>query len=298
MLPSLSICSSQSIPSDPALSFVISHLGAHTEVAAQQQQPTALTPGSSGGSGALELRSEARVWEVQWQELKLQRLLGRGSFGSVYLAEWNQVPVAVKMLGGKGERGRQDCMESMRGCNGGGQHDWTLPHTRPAVIDSSVCLACTFYRRLWPRPGPWPAGAARLATARAAGRGSGNEPHAPPQVSGSCGRVSEQVARQSAVTSAGMHGLTDFYCFPASCSIVQFMGLVVVPPAIITGMWECSSAPCSVAVLVALQYRLWGSDYSLTHRLLVPFVPQNTAAGAACTTAWRLPASRQQPLTC
>ena len=106
MLPSLSICSSQSIPSDPALSFVISHLGAHTEVAAQQQQPTALTPGSSGGSGALELRSEARVWEVQWQELKLQRLLGRGSFGSVYLAEWNQVPVAVKMLGGKGERAR------------------------------------------------------------------------------------------------------------------------------------------------------------------------------------------------
>ena len=145
VLPPLFICSSQSIPSDPALSFVTSQLGAPTEVAAQQQQqPTALTPGSSGGSGALELRSEARVWEVQWQELKLQRLLGRGSFGSVYLAEWNQVPVAVKMLGGKGERGRKDCMESTHGCNGGGQHDWRLPHTRPAVFDSHVCLCLCF----------------------------------------------------------------------------------------------------------------------------------------------------------
>ena len=48
-----------------------------------------------------------------------------------------------------------------------------------------------------------------------------------------------RVAQQSAVTSASMRGLTDLHCFPACCSIVQFMGLVAVPPAIITGGWVC-----------------------------------------------------------
>lgn len=72
---------------------------------ASQQPPvaTASGPSSGGGSGGLELRTDARLWEVQWEELTIQRCIGRGSFGSVYLAEWNQVPVAVKVLIGKGE---------------------------------------------------------------------------------------------------------------------------------------------------------------------------------------------------
>jgi serine/threonine protein kinase len=35
---------------------------------------------------------------VQWPELTLLYLLGHGSFGFVYLAEWNQTRVAVKVL--------------------------------------------------------------------------------------------------------------------------------------------------------------------------------------------------------
>jgi len=58
---------------------------------------------NTGGSGALELRTDARMWEVQWQELTILRLIGRGSFGFVYLAEWNYTQVAVKVLVSKGE---------------------------------------------------------------------------------------------------------------------------------------------------------------------------------------------------
>lgn len=60
--------------------------------------------GSGGGSGPLELRTDARAWEVQWEELTILRRIGRGSYGSVYLAEWHQTRVAVKVLVSQGER--------------------------------------------------------------------------------------------------------------------------------------------------------------------------------------------------
>ncbi len=59
---------------------------------------------SGSGSGGLELRTDARLWEVQWEELDIMRRVGRGSFGSVYLAEWSHTRVAVKVLISKGER--------------------------------------------------------------------------------------------------------------------------------------------------------------------------------------------------
>ena len=92
---------------DPLLSFISSHLGTHSRTSSHQQ----LAPINSGGSGRsgtssgrLELGTNARLWEAQWPELALQHLLGRGSFGSVYLAEWNQISVAVKVLVSRGER--------------------------------------------------------------------------------------------------------------------------------------------------------------------------------------------------
>jgi predicted Ser/Thr protein kinase len=36
-------------------------------------------------------------WEVQWEELELERLIGGGSFGRVYLARWKETEVAVKV---------------------------------------------------------------------------------------------------------------------------------------------------------------------------------------------------------
>lgn len=105
-LPQPCPCSSHSVGSDPLLAFVASQAASQPGAAAAQRQPSSLAAGSSGdGSGAYELRTDARVWEVQWSELTILRAIGRGSFGSVYLAEWNQVAVAVKVLISTGECG-------------------------------------------------------------------------------------------------------------------------------------------------------------------------------------------------
>lgn len=91
------------------LSFISSYLGSHPQAATQPQLAQSALPlegsGSLAGpsSGALALRTDARLWEVQWEELTIQSLIGHGSFGSVYLAEWHRTSVAVKVLIGKGE---------------------------------------------------------------------------------------------------------------------------------------------------------------------------------------------------
>ena len=102
----LHACSAHSPDSDDMLSFISSYLTTHPR-SMTSSQPAALASGGtsrSSGSGAIELRTDARLWEVQWPELTILRLLGRGSFGAVYLAEWNRTRVAVKVLISKGER--------------------------------------------------------------------------------------------------------------------------------------------------------------------------------------------------
>lgn len=98
-------CSAHSTASDPVLAFVTSHVASQPPSAQRQPSDPVISGSSGGGSSGLELRTDARLWEVQWAELTILRLLGRGSFGSVYLGEWNQVAVAVKVLICKGERG-------------------------------------------------------------------------------------------------------------------------------------------------------------------------------------------------
>lgn len=63
------------------------------------------TEGPNGTSRDVpaQLRSDARLWQVAWSELNMLRRVGRGSFGSVYLAEWSHTRVAVKVLVTKGE---------------------------------------------------------------------------------------------------------------------------------------------------------------------------------------------------
>ena len=98
-------CSAYTPNSDIVLSFVSSYLGSRPQSSAHSQ-PAAAAPGDMGGSsgsGPTELRTDARLWEVQWPELAILRLIGHGSFGSVYLAEWSRTRVAVKVLVGKGE---------------------------------------------------------------------------------------------------------------------------------------------------------------------------------------------------
>ena len=57
-------------------------------------------PSSSGPSSAVPspLSPDTRLWLVAWEELRIEKLIGRGSFGVVYLSRWNATPVAVKLL--------------------------------------------------------------------------------------------------------------------------------------------------------------------------------------------------------
>ena len=54
----------------------------------------------SGGltSGSGSLSAEMALWEVQWEELAIERRVGKGSFGRVYAARWRETDVAVKVL--------------------------------------------------------------------------------------------------------------------------------------------------------------------------------------------------------
>ena len=101
------------------LSFITTYLASRSQPEYQlQQQPAWLAPwfsaGSGGGSsGGLALRTSARLWEVQWPELTVLRRIGRGSFGSVYLAEWQRTAVALKVLVRQGERGWVMCLTAV-----------------------------------------------------------------------------------------------------------------------------------------------------------------------------------------
>ena len=65
-----------------------------------------LSPSASSGVASVvsgPLPVDMQQWEVQWEQIQLERPIGRGSFGKVYLANWNATPVAVKILISAGE---------------------------------------------------------------------------------------------------------------------------------------------------------------------------------------------------
>lgn len=131
--------------SDHVLSFVSSYMSNHSLSSAQRQPP----PLAPGGSGQIELRTEARIWEVQWEELTILRLIGHGSHGSVYLAEWNQTQVAVKVLVGKGKCGPAPEAQRIAGAPPGQQASYRagLSHAVYCnqllqTISTAVSLSC------------------------------------------------------------------------------------------------------------------------------------------------------------
>ena len=78
------------------LSYVASSL-----VSAREATAPASTP----------LRPEVQQWLVQWEELTPVRLIGRGSFGRVYLALWNETPIACKVLINADAESSQESLE-------------------------------------------------------------------------------------------------------------------------------------------------------------------------------------------
>lgn len=82
----LALRSERSSQSDPVLSFVASSL-VSTRAAA--------SPATLAGSA---LHPEVQRWLVQWDDIAIIRPIGRGSFGRVYLALWNETSIACKVM--------------------------------------------------------------------------------------------------------------------------------------------------------------------------------------------------------
>lgn len=99
---------------DPMLSYISSYLASqpHPLTPSAEQEP-AHDSGykNSGSGGSVALRQEEQLWEVQWAELEVQRSIGRGSFGWVYLAQWNQTEVVRQ-----GAQGGHECLEKEKEC--------------------------------------------------------------------------------------------------------------------------------------------------------------------------------------
>lgn len=88
------------------LSFIASYLGTFPQLTAHHQPAGpvgTVGPNETSSGNPAQLRSDARLWQVAWSELTMLRRVGRGSFGSVYLAEWSHTRVAVKVLVSQGE---------------------------------------------------------------------------------------------------------------------------------------------------------------------------------------------------
>ncbi|KAI7844427.1 hypothetical protein COHA_002020 [Chlorella ohadii] len=85
-----SLASSHTLGSDPLVSYIYaSQLGG--KMSQRSSGSAGRSQGGSSGTGV-------HTWEMGWADLQLQRVVGAGSFGRVYLASWGTVTVAVKVL--------------------------------------------------------------------------------------------------------------------------------------------------------------------------------------------------------
>ncbi|KAL4433230.1 hypothetical protein ABPG77_003278 [Micractinium sp. CCAP 211/92] len=79
-----------SLEEDRLLAAISSRLGS------TGQQESA---GGGGGDVAEHaLSADVQQWRVDWRDIKLERVVGGGSFGKVYLGTWKETQVAVKLL--------------------------------------------------------------------------------------------------------------------------------------------------------------------------------------------------------
>lgn len=75
-------------------------------------------------SSGWELQPEVGQWLVRWEDITLVRVIGRGSYGRVYAARWNETPVACKVLVNAGARA---CQQGVRGPGAGGCKQLCVP---------------------------------------------------------------------------------------------------------------------------------------------------------------------------
>lgn len=96
-LDSVLTSTNSQLRNDPILSWVVANEMAKSDVTS--------TTNTSGGEGAHSNRSgsgsgpvDIRPWQLPFDELRIVKVIGEGSFGRVYLAAWHETNVAVKVL--------------------------------------------------------------------------------------------------------------------------------------------------------------------------------------------------------
>ncbi|KAI7842172.1 hypothetical protein COHA_004194 [Chlorella ohadii] len=90
---------SDHLSSDPVLSYIASRLasGKPTSGLTGSSQSPLIGAGSSGSAGSSNIPGLAE-WQVDWNNIKLERQIGRGAYGRVYSGHWSGIQVAVKVL--------------------------------------------------------------------------------------------------------------------------------------------------------------------------------------------------------
>lgn len=54
--------------------------------------------GHSHPSSSWLMGEHLKMWQISFRSIQLQRIIGEGSYGRVYLGTWQGTPVAVKIL--------------------------------------------------------------------------------------------------------------------------------------------------------------------------------------------------------
>jgi serine/threonine protein kinase len=126
-------CSAGTLEEDPLISRIATILSTQPYGGESLGGGGGTTPRASrvASSGSLSspLAPDVGHWTVRWGEIKVQRPIGRGSFGRVYQATWNATPVAVKVLIRSGAR------QQKRGCRRGA-------FVRPTACGVHCCCSC------------------------------------------------------------------------------------------------------------------------------------------------------------
>ncbi|KAL4436932.1 hypothetical protein ABPG75_004071 [Micractinium tetrahymenae] len=97
----------RSASQDPVLALILRSQAEKRASASQSASPSAASAAATGGSARSTPKHrpsgskaglDVRVWQFSFSDLEIQKQIGEGSFGRVFLALWRETQVAVKIL--------------------------------------------------------------------------------------------------------------------------------------------------------------------------------------------------------
>ena len=111
-------------------------------------EPIASRKGSNASGRQYSGNVDANLWSVAWKDLEIQKQIGEGSFGKVFLAKWRETTVAVKLLTYTGVSGsledndeffNQGMNVLLKGLEQVSYHHATPSHVTPACMSLHTC---------------------------------------------------------------------------------------------------------------------------------------------------------------